>query len=117
MHKNIVAVTMTYLQRYIPENPRGLSFADLQEQIMANARNSVGDPFWMTTSEQERRYCVLMTALGCVHETYGQETYDWLVKALKAYSTPDRLPGILEECPDRDILPLITDWGKNNETE
>ena len=111
MHKNVVAITVTLLQQYIPEDTAGLRFAALQEQIMVSAKSVRGsDPFWMTSSEQERRYCVLVTALGHIRKTRGSGISEWIVRALKNWNKLDILPDILEECLDKSILPLVANW-------
>lgn len=113
MHKNVIAITVALLQQYIPENTDGQSFAALQEQIMANAQGPTGrasDPFWMTSDEKERRYCVLITALRHIRKTRGSGISEWVVRALKNWNKLDILPAILEECLDRSILPLVADW-------
>ena len=116
MHKNTVAITVTLLQRYIPEKPDTLSFADLQQQIMANTKKLGGDPFWMTVTEKEHRYCVLVTALECVGKVRSPAMRAWIIRALKAYPNEfGELEGILEECPDKSILPLIANWEKMKE--
>lgn len=113
MHKNIVVIIVTLLQRYIPEDTDGLSFAALQEQIMVNARKPSGrssGPFWMATSEKECRYCVLITALEHIRKTRGSGVSEWIVRALKSWNKLDILPEILEECLDQSILPLVANW-------
>jgi hypothetical protein len=115
MHKNVIAITVTLLQQCIPENTDDLSFAVLQEQIMVSAKKAVGrgsDPFWMTTSKKDRRYCVLVTALGHIRETRGSGISEWIVRALKNWNKLDILPEILEECLDQSILPLVANWEK-----